>query len=304
MLLSERTLQRRVGGVEADGGRDEAGAGTGVGAGGDADPADLADPGGAVTGAGGQRGQDPEVSTKSPGRSGDGPESAQAKDWLARVREVRVAVRQARPGYWFPLLVFGLIVLVSTPLYVQNPIPGSHDRSMPAFFPTGFLSDSPTRAAVFWVVALPVGFLLVTLYYGMRARRHGVEVSLNAFLLVGLAVFGLLVLASLAGATFFLGDLAIRGLLPLFVIAFALLVLAFAQRSIGQVGFALAFVALCLVANLYDMENVVNRMLGSGYGPSANVVITSVALLLGAIGFGTTALIGLIGPIAKAGRRR
>jgi hypothetical protein len=225
----------------------------------------------------------------------------QAKDWLARVREVRVAVRRARPGYWFPLLVFGAIVLVSTPLYVQNPIPGSQAGSMPAYFPAGDLTDNPARVAVFWVVALPLGFLLVTLYYGMRARRRGVEVSLNAFLLVGLSVFGLLVLASLAGATFLIGDLAIRGLLPLFVIGFALLVLSFAQRSVGQVVFAAVFLGLCLVANLYDMENVVNRILGSGYGPSANVVITGIVLLLGAIGFGTAALIGLIG---AAGRRR
>ena len=52
------------------------------------------------------------------------------------------------------------------------------------------------------------------------------------------------------------GDLVVRGLLPLIVVAVGFAALAGAQRSVEFGVFAAGFFAVALVANLYDMANL------------------------------------------------
>jgi hypothetical protein len=72
---------------------------------------------------------------------------------------------------------------------------------------------------------------------------------------------------------------------PLFIGA-GIAVLAIAERSVSLGAFAVSFLALALLANLYDISNVI----GFGSSPQAeelpNVVLPGLVLLLGAIAFG------------------
>ena len=48
---------------------------------------------------------------------------AQAKAWINDVKALQSRTRRARRGLWFPLVLFGLVILASTPLYVYPTLP-------------------------------------------------------------------------------------------------------------------------------------------------------------------------------------
>jgi hypothetical protein len=79
------------------------------------------------------------------------------------------------------------------------------------------------------------------------------------------------------------GDLLIRGTFPFMIIAVSLCVLAWAERSIALTIIAATYLALSLVASLYDIENVLYR-LGWNLSPAVsglpNVVLPALVLLL------------------------
>ncbi|MGH9071930.1 MAG: hypothetical protein ACRDX8_12385, partial [Acidimicrobiales bacterium] len=186
------------------------------------------------------------------------------RDWYSDVGRLRRRSRLARGTPWFPLLLFGVIVLASIPLYLPGSPCGTHRScvfELPQFFPAGVLS----------------------------ARRRGVTRSVRAFVATGVGLLGLLVVTSLAGLLRF-SDLTVRGLTPLITIAIALFVLARPERSWSLAAFATTFLALVLLANLYDIENMTYRI-GRGSFGAMNVVVVGVALLLGGIGFGLSGLL-------------
>lgn len=112
------------------------------------------------------------------------------------------------------------------------------------------------------------------------------------------ALLAILAIASLAEnvPSLLPGDLTIRGLVALLTIGVGVGVLAVVERSLRLGAFAIAFLALALLANLYDLSNVI----GFGSSPQAeelpNVVLPGLMLLLGAIAFGLSDL--------RRGRRR
>jgi hypothetical protein len=83
------------------------------------------------------------------------------------------------------------------------------------------------------------------------------------------------------------GDLLIRGTFPLVLIGVGLCVLAWAERSIGLTVIAAGYLALSLVASLYNIENIFYRL---GWNISAqasglpNVVLPALVLLLSGAG--------------------
>jgi hypothetical protein len=170
-----------------------------------------------------------------------------ARVWLDRVGAVREETRRARRALWFPLVLFGLVILASTPLYHS---PG----------PSNGLSQTisgPGR----W-----------TLLGGM-------------YVVTGLGLFAVLVATSLLGI-FPIGELGIRGLTPLLALALSLFVLARVERSRALGAFAAGYLVLVVVANLYDMANVTSRLGFPQYGAQVNVVVVGSVLLLGGLRFG------------------
>ena len=160
---------------------------------------------------------------------------AQAKAWIDDVSELRSRTRRARRGLWFPLVLFGLVILASTPLNV-NPtitptpafltpdVPSSAstftgnggDSGLLGFSPGGMFSFSPLMVTVFWLVAGPMGYVLTAGFYWLQARRRGVATSIRAYVLTGLGLFILLVAISTPLIPVPVhGNLLVRGLTPL-----------------------------------------------------------------------------------------
>jgi hypothetical protein len=235
---------------------------------------------------------------------------AQARTWIDDVKVLKSRTRIARQGLWFPLVLFGLVILASTPLYLDPtiaPTPAFLTSDVPSSPTAGtaggnhswllgnfggqMLTFSTQRAVtVFWLVAGPLAFVLTAGFYWMRARRRGVATSSKAYVLSGLGLFALLVATS--NPMFRVpipGDLTIRGLTPLFVVALGLFVLVRAERSWALLAFAVPFLALTVLANLYDMVNIVYRLGISSAGPEVNVIIVGSVLLLAGALFGLDA---------------
>lgn len=220
----------------------------------------------------------------------------EANAWIHDIEVVRVRTRRDRQLLWFPLVLFGTIILASTPLYALPAIPRGGDateigtRSLAAFFPGGTFNASPFRVSVFWLVAGPVCYLAVAGFYWSRARRRGIATAPSAYVLTGVGLFVLLVVTTLV-RILPVGDLTYRGLTPLIAVALGLFVLARAEHSWPLVGFAVPFLGLVVAANFYNMANVVNGTSLGLDGVQSNVVVVGVVLVLAGSAFASSGML-------------
>jgi hypothetical protein len=274
---------------------------------------------------------------------------AVAREWVGEVQGLQARTRTVRQGFWFPLVLLGLVIVASTPLYfrpseaasmglpstvVYKPRPASkpflpavrgqasevingHAYLLPTctptdgvvytpcgssssarngvnYFPGGVFTTSPRAIAIYWLVTLPIAYLLIGWWYFARGRRKGVSTSPLAYVLVGIGLLALLVLTSekmsellhLPGWTnvFVVGDLVVRGLVPLLTIGLGLFVLSYLERSRALALFAGAFFALALLANLYNLDNVAWRV-GYNVGPEIGVFVAGLFMVGGGTAF-------------------
>jgi hypothetical protein len=116
-------------------------------------------------------------------------------------RQIGKAAREAagRPGYWFPLLLFGGLAALSLPLsaLASPPLPtgitvlaityptvtqamylGGGTPAAPFLFPLGW----------YWVGVLVAGLLVTAAWYRWRDRRGGSRTPLGGYLVSGLAL--------------------------------------------------------------------------------------------------------------------
>jgi hypothetical protein len=186
----------------------------------------------------------------------------EARATLDEVALLRRRIRRERQALWFPAIVFALITLASAPLYrypsPQDSLAGGDGPTFGAL--GGLLSPHATGAGLYWLIAIPLGYLLTAAYFVWRARRRGVVVSWRTWALTGFALFAFVVFLLQENWGFLPGDLVVRGLLPLIVMAVGFAVLAGTQRSLEFGVFAAGFFAVALTANLYDLANLVERM--------------------------------------------
>jgi hypothetical protein len=244
-----------------------------------------------------------------------------ARRTVDEVTGLRRHTRRARQAFWFPLMVFGALILGSAPLYSLPP-PASIPDGVVAgngYDPLGGkLATDPHAVSLFWLIGIPVAYLLTAAFYLWRGHRRGVRTTWRAYVVTGLGLFAVVALLlvnlprKVPGRRLLLsvfdhlpGDLVIRGLIPLLAIAVGFMILAVAERSLALGLFAVVFFAIALTANLYDMSNLADRLALHGGGPEVNnVVVGSLALLAGA-GFGLAAILRNGRPrFAAAGRPR
>jgi hypothetical protein len=223
--------------------------------------------------------------------------------------ELRRRTRIARDGHWFVLFVFGAVVLGSTPFYVQTfPTeftPGCHGSSAvigcvsggvppfggglnPVFSPYGL----SRWATAYWAIAIVAGFGATVLYYRHRARVVGVQGRIWPAVVVGLGLLALVlvVYGGHAVPDFATGDLRVRGLGALLIIAVGVAVLAMLERSLSFGLYVVGFCGLAVLSCLYDDINIFARIgLGGLFGPSAeelpNILIPGLYLVLGGAAF-------------------
>jgi hypothetical protein len=220
-----------------------------------------------------------------------------AGELLGEVRALRHEARLARHGYWFPLVLFGLLTFASIPFYVQRVMrSGVHGARTPGpqVLRSGYLGGfgSPLTGAglaYYWLAALLVGVGATALWYRWRGGQVGLRTPARGYLITGLALLILALLVPVivqhSSRVYYLmpGDLLIRGTFPFVIIGIGLCVLAWAERSIGLSIIALLYLGLSLVASLYDIENIFYRV-GWNLSPSVsglpNVVLPALMLLL------------------------
>jgi hypothetical protein len=217
---------------------------------------------------------------------------------LGEVASVRRRARLARHAYWFPLVLFGLITCASIPFYIQH-IPTKSGvytgggATGPAFLRLSYLGSfaifTGGYVAYYWLAAILVGVVATAAWYRWRGNRVGLRTPARGYLITGAVLLVLaLGLPALAPRTPGLGilvqnDLLIRGTFPLVLIGICLCYLAWAERSVALTVIAAGYVALSLVASLYDIENILYR-LGWNLSPAVsglpNVVLPALVLLL------------------------
>jgi hypothetical protein len=280
-------------------------------------------------------------------------EAAALLDDLGKLRS---RTRQDSHGYWLPLLLFGVLILVAPVLYqaarITVPTNGIADpfgpelhiggfRFEPLSLFTSFQFDvSPSAVGFYWLGVAVVGTLVTLGWYWWRAVRVGLQPRIGVYLLcalgallvcvlpvpiaagwlidvlggsdkasvllsvavlvvgialtalcargrrsvvkwIGLVIGVALVLIGTSDVTFLANTHGYGGL---FVIAIGLLGLAWMERSRLCGIVALLFTAAALLADLYDMENVL-----SGFTTSTliitfdNLVLPAAVLIVGGI---------------------
>lgn len=212
-------------------------------------------------------------------RRDDGADPGQLLSDLAGLRQ---RTRRNRHGYWFPLVLFGVLTAASTPLYIAGAARAaaqpSGEQTVSSAAPL-LLGGSPGLNGFYigwyWAAALAAGFLLTVLWYWLRARRAGVRTPARGYLITGIAATVLTVVLppltmhvhrlAILWAPF--GDVWIRGTLGFLVIAAGLWVLARAERSRGLVIITALYTGVALVSSLYDVENILFRL---GWNPGSS----------------------------------
>jgi hypothetical protein len=201
---------------------------------------------------------------------------------LTDLSRLRRRTRAARQGYWFPLVLFGVLGCAAAPLYLASAasVPAGAGTFQPSNTGPILLGGMPMGQDGFyigwyWTVALIAGFLLTVLWYWRSARRAGVRTPSRGYVITGIVLTALaVVLPPLSRAVpgLFLvwapvGDAWIRGTLAFLIIAIGLWVLVRAERSPGLAVIALAYTAAALLASLYNVENILFRL---GWNPASS----------------------------------
>lgn len=242
---------------------------------------------------------------QTPATGGAAKAAVEPGQLLTDLNQLRRRTRAARHGYWFPLVLFGLLICGAAPLYVASTAPPAlsvlYETSPGPIMLSGVLMGRGTALiGWYWAAALVGGYLLTVLWYRWHASRAGVRTPARGYLITGVALTVLAVAVPLLtplvprlGLLWMpLVEVWARGTLAFLIIAVGLWVLARAERSRALAVIALAYTAAALLVSLYNVENILFR-LGWNPGRSAfawqltilpDVLLPAVVLLLAGLG--------------------
>lgn len=235
-----------------------------------------------------------------------------SEDLLQTVGSLRHRVRTDRHNFWFPLVLFGFITLLSVPLYYGWPVhfntyhcshlahgwmtcSGSVSYH-PGYLTSGFMTNQLGNwLTLFWVTSLLLGYVATIWFYRHRASTVGLKIRIWPAVVVGL---GLLVLALLMQTHWrsieppFLasGDFWMRGTATLVILSIGIVTLAVLERSFVYIIYSQGFVALTLLASLYNVSNLVQweglgRFITGSTQAIPNVILPALYLLIGGFFF-------------------
>jgi hypothetical protein len=235
-----------------------------------------------------------------------------SQDLLESVDLLRHRVRTDRHNFWFPLVLFGFIALLSVPLYYGWPLHfmtthchhyanGSTSCSITGYIHTGFLTEGFSAnqlgnwLSYFWVVSLLVGYAATIWFYRRRASTVGLKIRTWPAVVVGLGLLVLVLMMqthwrSIEPSFLVSGEFWMRGTAPLVILSLGIVTLAVLERSIAYVTYSLGFVALALLASLYNVSNLVQweglgRFVTGSNQAIPNVVLPALYLLIGGFFF-------------------
>ncbi len=235
-----------------------------------------------------------------------------SEDLLESVGFLRYRVRTDRHNFWFPLVLFGVIVLLSTPLYYGWPfhfsnyhcsrlVHGSLTCSGTIFHAGGYLTSGFATnqlggwLTLFWVTSLPLGYVATIWFYRHRARTVGLSLRIWPAAVGGLGLLVLALLMQTLGRSIepsFLasGDFWMRGTAILVILSVGIMALSVLERSVVYVVYSLGLVALALLVSLYNVSNLVQweglgRFITESSQAIPNVVLPALYLLIGGFFF-------------------
>lgn len=202
-------------------------------------------------------------------------------------------------GYWLPFGLFGLIILGAIGLYHDPsclPGPsscGSHLGGFALhFLYTGLTPtfDPRTSIVLYWIIALPLGFLAVTTFFLLRSRESGSGVRSIPSVVTGVAILAVLALTSPGDDWEWMPkillppNLTVRGLVAILIIGISLLVFAWSERNLTLGFISALFVVVGFVVNLYDVSNVSGVIANSYSAPNLILPGGFLALCAGGLG--------------------
>lgn len=215
---------------------------------------------------------------------------------LNDVDDIRDRSRADRPSPAIPLLLLGLVVtgaLIATLIrkaVVEQPVTEQlAPDGMVEFALYEAVSPRDPVLLGYWVIASVAAYLLALWIARRQGYRRGMWVDRRPLAIAG--IIALVVAVFVIVGWYAPADLLIRVNLPLLAIAAALVIWARRERSAGLWAVAVIMVPLTLLANLYNMENVLYR-LGAPVFNNADVVANlgavALALFIAAAIFGLT----------------
>lgn len=224
------------------------------------------------------------------------PRASDAAGSLRALESARSRTRLMRSDHWLVALVFGVVVLGAIPFYVtaecRRVACGRSSAPLgQAFVPMFNRSVLSNWATVYWAVAVVAGFALLVVHHRWRTHQVGVEWRLWPAVVTGVVLLGLVVLMGDSGLGVPVpGDLVMRGTMILPILALAVAIDAYLERSWTFGLFAAGFIGLALLSSLYTEINLFQRAgiggLFSGAGHELpNLILPGAYLVLGGVGF-------------------
>jgi hypothetical protein len=180
---------------------------------------------------------------------------------VSGVDEARARAWADRPGPAIPLLLLALVVTgaLVVGLIRAAQVTVVPDASQPEFgLVSGPMPVNDRVRLLYWVVASIAAYLLALWIARRQGYRGGLWVNRRPLVVAGvLALLGALIIVF---GWFAPGDLLIRGNVPLLAIAVGIEVWALRERRPGLWVVAAVIVPVTLLANLYDVENLLFRL--------------------------------------------
>ncbi|MEV8516578.1 hypothetical protein [Dactylosporangium sp. NPDC051484] len=215
------------------------------------------------------------------------PAGGDPRRLLAEARELARRVRLAQRVTWLPLLVLALVTFGAVPVYSFGHRVVSDCRA---------LSDGEVckvwfqAVSFYWWAALVLAYVVIAGGYLRVARARGLGARMLPYVLTGVAL--VVVSAAVTAALRLLDPLPYPGgpsafvvfllhlLDPTGAIGLALLVLAWLERRVALLLFALGYLAVVLPPPIAAGWGT-----SSWWGPSTQMEISGGLLLLGSAGF-------------------
>jgi hypothetical protein len=221
----------------------------------------------------------------------------------------RESSRVAREGAWFALLVSGLVVLIAVIFYDRSLLattsPGCQSLGSGFSCSSGVASRGPFGSGLgahpfatgnaspwvttYWVVSIFLASCAVVAFYWFHSRTISKRAIIWPFPTLFIAAAVLITVGRGFVFNDLPGDMIVRGMQALLLVALGLVTVAIIARSWTFSIFVAGFIGLALLSCLYNVSNLFQRIgVGASNASSENLpnlILPAVYLFVGAGAF-------------------
>jgi hypothetical protein len=211
-----------------------------------------------------------------------------ARELVADLDRLRAATRERSRVWWFPLTLFGVLILLALPVHVDWSRGTADGETTRSFWETlvvltwgGVDSPQPVLTGLYWFLALAVGYVGTGLYYRRHALATGLRAPVRWFVTLGLLL------------TVFFLPVRVLLMLPLWrttsavaIVLVTVLVLAVRERDRRLWAVTAVLAVVTVLVNAYNTENLLLRLgvpFDGWWTALPNVALPGLVLLLGGL---------------------